>query len=497
MTTPARLRSIVIVGGGSAGWIAAAALARLTPMGIGITVIDSAVEEPPVQTVLPAHKVFHALIGIDEHEMLAAAHGTMRLGTTFDDQRVQGPNYHHAFGDFGLEIGGVEFYQVWLRARAAGRAIDLDNYNLAAIAATMGRFARPTADKRAMMDYGYHLDTRRYTALLKIGATGKNVACLVGDPAGAEIDRGNGAIAAIILRDGRRVEGDLFVDCSGASSVLAEQVPGTGFDDWNTLFPRDRAVSVDGAALADLPPRTRASWRARGWWQQIPLQHCTHYGLAFASGMTEPQVALAEVTASAGTPCGDPHFITRRMGRRRRFWVRNLVALGSAAARIESIETSELDWARIGITALLSLIPDRGAATAEADQFERLMSAELEECRDLALLHEVTMEGEPVLRIGGEKIALPDSLAHRIALFGGRGRLLPDAGPWRRSDWLAVMLGRGIVPTSWDPLADDIEPVRAQQNFLRLAGLFRQSAETMPRHADYIAHHCPAVTRRP
>jgi tryptophan halogenase len=491
--TPTRLRDIVVVGGGTIGWMAAAALARFTAMGMRVTVIACAVDEPGGQTTLPAHKDFHSLIGVDEHAMLAASGGTMRLGTVFSDIKSMGGHYAHAFGDFGLEIGGVALYQVWLRALAAGQAIDLDDYNLAAIAGKMGRFARPAADKRAMMDYGYHLDSAPYAAFLKAHAISLGVICEAGDIARTVRDGESGAIVSLSLVDGRTIAGDLFVDCSGASAVLAEEIPGRGFEDWSALFPCNRVASLGGPALADLPPLSAADTQPPGWHHRIPLQQRTSHSLSFDAGRTSDEAAIELLHSLAGVQAGGPVFTARRMGRRQRPWSLNCIALGAAAGALEPVEASEVDLARTGIMALMSLLPDRGPMLAEADEFERVMAHETAEHRDFALLHQITIEAsEPTLRIAGEKSALPDSLAHRIALFRGRGRLQPHAGPWGPPDWLAVMLGRGIIPASWDPLADAIEPARAHQNFLRLAGLFRQSAETMPRHADYIGHHCPA-----
>ena len=491
--SPTRLRDIVIVGGGTVGWMAAAVLARFAMAGTRVTVIACAVDEPGAFAVLPAHKDFHSLIGVDEHAMLAATGGTMRLGTVFADPVGAQGDYLHAFGDFGLEIGGVALYQVWLRARAAGQIIDLDDYNLAAIAGKMGRFARPAADKRAMMDYGYHLDTGRYGAFLKAHAMSLGITCEAGDIANAARDAESGAIVSLALADGRTIAGDLFVDCSGASAVLAEKALGTGFEDWSTLFPCDRAVSLDAPALADLPPLSAVSAQLPGWHHQLPLQHRTSHSLSFNAGHTSEEAATGSLRSLADAQTDAPIFTARRMGRRQRPWSHNCVALGSAAAAIEPVEASEVNLARTGIMALLSLIPDRGPMLVEADEFNRVMAHETTEQHDFALLHQVVIEnGEPVLRIAGERCPLPDSLAHRIALFRGRGRLQPQIGPWSPPDWLAVMLGRGLIPASWDPMADGIEPPRAQQNFVRLAGLFRQSAETMPRHADYIAHHCPA-----
>ncbi|MEP7007078.1 MAG: tryptophan 7-halogenase [Sphingomonas bacterium] len=494
LTAPARLRDIIVVGGGTIAWMAAAALARFTAAGTRVTVIACAVEEPDAFTTLPGHRDFHSLIGVDEHAMLAASAGTMRLGTVFADHEGRPGSHMHAFGDFGLEIGGVALYQVWLRARAAGQAIDLDDYNLAAIAGRMGHFARPTADKRAMMDYGYHLDTARYTAFLKAHAQSLGVSCETADVADAARAGESDAIVSLALADGRTISGDLFVDCSGASAVLAEKMLGTQFEEWSALFPCDREVSLSASALVALPPLSAAGAQPMGWHYRLPLQHRTGHSLSFDAGRTTDESAVELLNSLAGAQ-GEGHlFTSRRMGRRQRAWSHNCVALGAAAGAVEPIEASEVDVARTGIVALISLIPDRGPMLAEAGEFNRVIDQELAEQRDLALLHQVIIENdEPILRFAGEERAFPDSLAHRIALFRGRGRLLPHAGPWAPPDWLAVMLGRGIIPASWDPLADDIEPQRAQQNFVRLAGLFRQSAETMPRHVDYIAHHCPAA----
>lgn len=195
-----------------------------------------------------------------------------------------------------------------------------------------------------------------------------------------------------------------------------------------------------------------------GWHRTLPLQYRTGHSLSFDTGGTSDEAEISRLQSLATAQAEGPHYTSRRMGRRQRPWSHNCVALGAAAGAVEPIEASEVDVARAGIMALISLIPDRGPMLAEAEAFNRVMEQELAEQRDSALLHQVMIENdEPVLRVAGEKSALPDSLAHRIALFRGRGRLLPHAGPWAPADWLAVLLGRGVIPASWDPLADDIE----------------------------------------
>ncbi|MDB5703409.1 MAG: tryptophan halogenase [Sphingomonas bacterium] len=491
MDRPARLRSIVVVGGGVTGWMAAAALAPFTRSGMRVTLIDCAVDEVGAQATLPAHRDFHTLMGIDEHDMLASAGGTMRLGAGFTDP-VRRAAYVHAFGDFGLEVGGVAFYQLWLRAHAAGQGIDLDDYSLAAIAAKMGRFARPAADKRAMMDYGYHLETAAYAAYLRSQALAQGVACEAGEIASVALDSESGLIAAVVLHDGRSIPGDFFVDCSGARAALIGGALGEPFEDWSAWFPCDREVRAESAVLADLPPLTTVSAYGSGWQRRLPLQRMTWHGRSFIAGETSDDAALAGQNI-----INEPRFAALRAGKRRRLWARNCAAIGAAGVSIEPIEAGELDLAHVGILALLSLMPDRDGSMVEADEFERRMTGEIQELRDLTLLHRVSMEGDkPILRVAGEIVPLPDSLAHRVELFRGRGRLQPrDNAAFGPADWLAVLLGRAILPVSWDPLADAIDVPRAQQNFLRLAGLFRQSAETMPGHAAYIARHCAAMSR--
>jgi len=486
MDRPERVRSIVIAGGGVTGWMAAVALARFTPT-TRVTVVDCPVDDVAAQSTLPAYKDFHALIGMDEHAMLSRSGGTMRLGTRFVDPARAG-GYLHCFGDFGLEVGGTAFYQLWLRARAAGQRVDLDDYNLAAIAATMGRFAKPAADKRPMMDYGYHLDTALYAAYLKSLALAQGVDGQAGEIGSVARHGESGMIAAVQLRDGRSIEGELFVDCTGARAVVMAALD-IGFEDWSGWFPASGEVGVATDALPDLPPLSSASIHRAGWRRRLPLQHQTWNSISFAPGQSPDDVAL-EALGNGGN--SEPRFTAHRRGRRKRFWAGNCVALGAAAASIESIEAGELDIAGRGIAALLSLFPDRATAPAEASEFGRILTRSIETERDLTLLHHVVMEqGRPVLRVNGEGAILPDSLSHRIDLFRGRGRLQShDSSGVAPADWLAVLVGRGVMPESWDALADAIDIPRAQQNFLRLAGLFRQSAETMPGHAAYIARHC-------
>ncbi len=349
----------------------------------------------------------------------------------------------------------------------------------------MGRFARPAADKRAMMDYGYHLDTALYAAHLKSVAAGRGVESEAGEI--GSVVRDGERITAIMLRGGGSIEGDLFVDCTARGALM--DALGIEFEDWSGWLPCSHEVAVGTGALPDLPPVLDAVVHLSGWRRRLPLQHRTWHSLDYAPGEVVDEAALATLGGGEGD---ETRFTTYRRGRRQRFWAGNCVALGAAAVSIEPIEASELDIAASGIVALLSLFPDRGEALAEADEFDRVMAASVDAIRDLTLMHHIVIDaGKPILRTTGGGPDLPDSLMQRIELFRGRGRLRPgDASGLGPADWLAVLIGRGVFPTSWDPLADAIDIPRAQQNFLRLAGLFRQSAETMPDHAAYIARHC-------
>jgi tryptophan 7-halogenase len=493
--------SVVIVGGGTAGWMTAAALARLVRAGVAITLVESeAIGTIGVgEATIPPIRTFNAMLGIDENDFLAATQGSMKLGIEFDGWTRDAERYLHPFGDHGFDIEGVKFHQVWHKLRAAGQADELDAYNLSAVAARRNRFAAPAADPASPLSrlvHAYHFDASLYAAYLRTYAERRGVRRVEGRIIGTALHPDSGDIEAVLLEDGRRLEAELFIDCSGFRGLLIEEALRTGYDDWTQWLPCDRAVAVPSERNGELTPYTRATARAAGWQWRIPLQHRTGNGYVYASAQLSDDQAAATLLANLdGAPLGDPRPLRFTTGRRRLAWNRNCVAIGLSAGFLEPLESTSIHLIQSGISRLLALFPDQGPNHAERDTYNALTRSQYEHVRDFIILHyKANARAEPLWRHAAA-MDVPDSLAERIALFANRGRIFRREDElFAEASWIAVMLGQGVRPQAWDPLADALDPAQLGAMLERIRTTFARAAEAMPSHADYLAHHCRATS---
>jgi tryptophan 7-halogenase len=420
-------RRIVIAGGGTAGWMAAAALARFCGPGWRITLIES--EEIGTvgvgEATIPMIRLFNQGLGIDEAEFLRETHGTWKLGIEFDGWGAPGERYMHAFGQVGRGLGLLPFHPYWLRARAAGRAGSFGDYVLNAVAAKADRFAhveRAADSALPAMPYAFHFDAGLYAAYLRRYAQARGVVRIEGRIAQVERDGEGGDVVALVLAGGERVAGELFVDCTGFRGLLIEGALETGFEDWGHWLPCDRALAVPCERADPLVPYTRAIARAAGWQWRIPLQHRTGNGYVFCSAHIGEDKAAAVLLANLdGVPQAEPRLLKFRTGKRRKVWNRNVVALGLAAGFIEPLESTSIHLIQTGIARLLEFLPSGRIADADRDAFNRLSTFEIERIRDFVILHYFAngREGEPfwdALR----HMTLPEPLAERIAMSAPR-----------------------------------------------------------------------------
>ncbi len=500
MRAPDPIRQIVIVGGGTAGWMAAAALSRLS--GNGTTRL-TLVESEEIGTVgvgeatIPPIRTFNSLLGLDENEFVARTQATFKLGIEFDGWARPGHRYLHPFGNFGFDMEAVKFHQFWLKLRSQGLASDLDDYNLCATMARRGRFARPSPDPSSVLsrvNYAFHFDASLYAAYLRRYAEARGVTRVEGEVAHVPLRGENGFIDAVILTDGRRIDGDLFIDCSGFRGLLIEGALATGYEDWTHWLPCDRALAVPSANAGPPRPYTRAIAREAGWQWRIPLQHRTGNGLVYCSqDLDDAPAADILLSNLEGPALADPRPLRFTTGRRRQAWNRNCVALGLASGFLEPLESTSIHLIQAGIAKLLALFPDRGFNPANIDAYNRLTSMQMEQVRDFIILHYVANERpEPFWR----RVAamdIPDSLRLKIDLFRSNGRLFRfEDELFSENSWIAVLLGQGIMPAHWDPLVDTIDPALVRHNLDRLRTVFARAADAMPSHGDFIARTCPA-----
>ena len=505
MTVGAPVRRVVIVGGGTAGWMAAAAVARMIPTGVGVTLVES--DEIGTigvgEATIPPIRSFNAMLGLDENDFVARTGGTFKLGIEFVDWGRVGQRYLHPFGVFGFDMDAVKFYQLWLKLRAAGRAGDIADYNLCAVAAREGRFVRPDgnpASPLSQLNYAYHFDAGLYAAYLRGYAQARGVVRREGKVAHVALRGSDGFIEAVTLADGSSVAGELFIDCSGFRGLLIEEALGTGYEPWTQWLPCDRAVALPTASTGrDILPYTRATARGAGWQWRIPLQHRVGNGYVYSSAHLSDDEATATLLANVdGEPLGEPRLLRFTTGRRRKVWNRNCVALGLASGFMEPLESTSIHLVQTGISKLFALFPDQRFSPVEADEYNRLSALQFEQIRDFLVLHYVasTRRDTPFWRHCAA-MPVPETLARKLALFRNKGRLLRyEDELFAEASWVAVMLGQGIVPTGWDPLADTLDARAVEGNFGRLVQTFARAAAQMPPHADYIARTCPAPLAR-
>ncbi|WP_395337274.1 tryptophan halogenase family protein [Novosphingobium sp. BL-8H] len=501
---PAGPLRVVILGGGTAGWMAAAGLASQLPTNdYTITLIES----DEIGTVgvgeatLPHIKQFNDMLGLDEAEVLRATQATFKLGIEFRDWDRAGSSYIHPFGTFGEPWGGIGFQHHWLRAKALGRDPGpLEAYSFAVMAARANRCAMPDGDPRAIastFSYAYHFDVTLYAGYLRDWAIGQGVTRIEGRMCAAERDDDSGDLLALTLASGERVEGDFFLDCSGFRSLLLGGEFGVEWEDWSHWLPCDRAFAVPSAHGEAFLPYTRATARLAGWTWRIPLQHRVGNGYVFSSRYIEEDAAReALLTGLEAESLAEPRLLRFAPGRRRRTWAGNCVAIGLAGGFLEPLESTSIFLIQAAVTDLARLMPrthDR-PDPALAAEFNRLSDLQYARIRDFLILHHTANRrlGEP-LWDHVRTMELPETLMHKLALFRRRATL-PDYrhGLFSRDSWLSVLVGQGIEPEAFDPLAQTIPPDALTSRLDDLRGRIAAGVAGMPDHARFVRDYCGA-----
>jgi tryptophan 7-halogenase len=495
------IREVVIVGGGTAGWMCAAALARFLGAAVTIRLIES--EEIGTvgvgEATIPQIRLFNQGLGIDEDEFVRETQGSFKLGIEFEGWTRPGSRYIHAFGTIGRGLGLIPFHHYWLRHRAEGGTAGLWDFSASAQAATRNLFARP--DERpdrlpSGLAYAFHFDASLYAAYLRRYAEARGVRRVEGKVVDVALRGGDGHIEAVTLAGGERIAGDFFIDCSGFRGLLIEQALATGYEDWTRWLPCDRALAVPCASAAPLTPYTRSTAREAGWQWRIPLQHRTGNGYVYSSAHISDDQAAAKLLARLdGEPLADPRPLRFATGKRRQAWNRNCVALGLAAGFMEPLESTSIHLVQSGIARLLQLWPGRDIAAADVAEYNRQTDFEWEKIRDFLIFHYHANRRDEPLWQDCRAMALPDSLAHRIELFRAHGRIFREHEElFTEVGWLQVMTGQGVEPQDYHPLAGQLSPAQLAE-FLGLAkNHVDHVVAQMPRHEDFIARHCAAAT---
>lgn len=497
-----RLRKIVIVGGGTAGWMSAAALS--TVLVNGYCKIEL-VESEMIGTVgvgeatIPQILTFNKLLGIDENDFVRYTQATFKLGIQFKDWGRIGDTYLHPFGVFGLPIEAIPFHHYWLKLHLDGVFDRLDAFSLACVAAPQNRFTRPLNIPKsplAQISYAFQFDAGLYARYLRKRAEQRGVVRTEGKIVRAHQRSEDGFIESVELEDGRRIEADFFIDCSGFRGLLIEQTLQAGYQSWTHWLPCDRALAVPCQRAGPPEPYTRATAREAGWQWRIPLQHRTGNGHVYSSAfMAEDAAEKLLLEHLDGAPLADVNRLRFVTGRRNKFWDKNVVAIGLSSGFIEPLESTSIHLIQSGIAKLIGMLPNRNFDQVDIDKYNEQSIQEIERIRDFIILHyKATQRNDSEFWNYCRTMPIPDTLQQKIDLFRANGRLYRENEElFSETSWLAVMLGQGIVPRSYHPLVDAYDAKALSTYLTGVRDVIARSAASMPSHAEFIRTHCAAA----
>ncbi len=505
---PGVLRKILIVGGGTAGWVSAAALARVLNAGRQTEII--LVESEVIGTIgvgeatIPAARAFNTMLGIDEDEFVRRTQATFKLGIEFVDWSRKGSRYFHPFGDFGHPMLGTQFHHFWLRRKLMGAAAgapptELEAFNLQAMAARAGKFTRPNGRMNSPLGsiaYAYHLDAVLYAAYLREYAETRGVKRIEGQVDDVALCDTSGKVSSVRLKDGRILEADFFIDCSGLRGLLIEGALQSGYEDWSHWLPCNAALAAPSACDPAPPPFTRSSAMAAGWQWRIPLQHRTGNGLVYCSHFQDRDEAYDLFSQTLG-PSSGPQVrdLSFRTGRRRKFWDRNVLSIGLAAGFMEPLESTSIHLAQSGIARFIQCLPRRDTQPALIDEYNRLTAEEYERIRDFLILHyKATWRDDTPFWRYVRGMDIPESLTRRWDLYRQTGRIFRYREElFSESSWLAVFEGQEHGAEGYDPVADLMPEDVLERNLQQISGVVASSAQSLPAHADFIRDNCAAA----
>jgi tryptophan halogenase len=500
-STNGKIRSVAIVGGGSAGWITAVALARSLQDDCTITLVESDLigTVGVGEATVPFVRQFNSSLGIDENELLKSTQGTIKLGIQFNDWTRLGYNYFHPFGQFGMDFDIVPFEYYWMQERRKGKAAELEEYCMAIIAARENRFQPPSNDLRLVQstyDYAYHIDAGLYAKFLRALSEDAGVTRVEGHIVDVLLDDENGFIESVRLEDGQEISADLFVDCSGLRGLLIEESLKTGYEDWSHWLPCDRAVAIPCEHGGEFTPYTQSTALEAGWQWRIPLQQRIGNGHVYCSRHVSDDEATTRLLDNLdGKPLADPNLISFTTGCRKMFWNKNCVAIGLSAGFMEPLESTSLHLIQTAVGRLLSMFPNRDFDQFNIDEYNRLTRTEYEWVRDFLILHYHATEREDTdFWRDCAAMSIPDELGYRIEKYKALGHVGSTAGMelFSKPSWLAVMIGQLGLPDNDIPIIQHRTEVDAESLLAEYRSIAKEAALRMPTHGKFIRRNCRA-----
>lgn len=488
------LRRIVIAGGGTAGWMAAAAIARTLGPAVQLTLVESA-EIGTIgvgESTIPPLVVFNRLLNINEATFMRETQATFKLGIQFDNWRLPGEGYFHSFGLTGTDHWAAGFQHFWLEGQQRGMAGDYDRYCLELKAAQQSKFAHLPDDR---MHYAYQLDSGLYARFLRTMAESDGTRRVEGRITNVELDHDSGNIAALELADGTRIEGDLFLDCTGFRALLIEGALHAGFEDWSHYLPCDSAIAAQTRSVRPAVPYTRATAHDAGWQWRIPLQHRTGNGIVYSSNYLSKDAALERfLGAIEGERLTEPNVLRFTTGARRKQWHRNCIAIGLSGGFMEPLESTSIHIIQRGILRFLRMLPLHEISDRDVAEFNDQQMIDMIQIRDFLILHyKATDRRDSAFWRYCASMEIPDSLKQKIELFRETGRVFrKNEELFAENSWVQVMLGQGIVPRSWHPIATNLQDDEMTELFDRIGGTIDRTVASLPSHADYVSSYCGA-----
>jgi tryptophan 7-halogenase len=494
------IQKIVVAGGGTAGWMTAAALANTLGDSCSIQLVESAAigTVGVGEATIPHIQLFNAMLGIDENEFMRSTQATFKLGIEFVNWKQLGESYLHPFGIYGEDIANIPFHHYWLKLHQLGLAPGLDQFSLATRAAYANKFIRPVAipdSPLSTLNYAFQFDAGLYAAFLRNYAEQRGVKRIEGNIQQVQLRAGDGFIQSLLLDDGERIEGDLFIDCTGFRGVLIEQALHTGYEDWSHWLPCDRALAVPCASSGELTPYTRATAHSAGWQWRIPLQHRTGNGHVYSSRfMSDDEACAILLNKLDGEPLADPkplHFVT---GKRKKMWNKNCVAIGLASGFMEPLESTSIHLIQTAIARLISLFPTRRFHQSEINLYNQRADYEYERIRDFLILHyKATERTDSAFWEHCRAMEIPEYLREKITLYQSSGRIYRESDElFSVNSWLAVFEGQGVSARSYHPLVDALDTSEVETRLADYQKVLRKCASLMPAHSHYIQQYCKA-----
>jgi tryptophan halogenase len=500
------IKQIVILGGGTAGWMAAAALAKaLANSGAGICVVES----DEIGTIgvgeasVPGLQAFNAFLGLDEREFMRSCQATFKLGIEFVDWGALGRRYMHSFTGYGLAAGSRQFHRLFQRFALAreslGKTISFDDYNLGALAGRSRRFLLPTAgasSRTGNLNFAFHFDAALYARHLRQYAERRGVRREEGKVVAVQQHAESGFIEALTLADGRRVAGEFFIDCSGFKGLLIEGALRSGYEEWSRWLPCDRAIAVQSGNTESPLPFTRSTAQSAGWIWRIPLQHRVGNGYVYSSADLDDDSAEKQLRLHVQNGAlSEPRRIRFVTGKRRRIWDRNCLALGLAAGFLEPLESTSIHLIQSSLLRLISLFPDRRFEPAEIDTFNRQTDEEICDVRDFIIAHyKLTsrQDSEFWRRCGAMEV--PERVSQILQLFAATGRLTTRPEQlFTTQSWLAILYGQGSLPRGFDPLLAPMPDADLEREMAAVHQHLQHAVSAMPDHAEFVSRYCAAV----